>query len=101
MKRLMVQPTSASPLIIRRNIKLRLLKHEVDDERFLQIFADFAELIRRSERAYSNASLSGNAEYADLVAESFGFEFPVLTKERSDRSLCLCSGRREGIRHIS
>jgi hypothetical protein len=49
-------PRTGGPLIIRRNIKLRLLKHEVDDERFLQIFADFAELIRRSERAYARLS---------------------------------------------
>jgi hypothetical protein len=56
----------------RRHIKLWILKHEVEDDRFLQIFADFAGLIRRSGRAYEKAEASGNPEYADVVAESEG-----------------------------
>jgi hypothetical protein len=50
--------------------RLWLLKHEVNDERFLQIFADFAGLIRRSERACEKAQAQGNPDYADFVVDS-------------------------------
>jgi hypothetical protein len=55
---------------VRRNPMLWLLKHEVDDDRFLQIFADFAGLIRRSEKACEKAARQDNPDYADFVAES-------------------------------
>jgi hypothetical protein len=55
---------------IQRNHTLWLLKHEVGDDRFLQIFGDFAGLIRRSEKACEKAARSDNADYAQFVAES-------------------------------
>ena len=54
----------------RRNVRLQLLKLDVSDERFLQIIEDFAGLIRRSDRAWTNAVASGNEDYADAVADS-------------------------------
>lgn len=53
-----------------RNPALWRLKYEVDDTRFLQIFADFASLIRRSEKARERAAKQGNADYAEFVGES-------------------------------
>lgn len=53
-----------------RNHRLWLLKHEVDDERFLQIIGDFAGLIRRSENACEKAAKQGNPDYADFVADA-------------------------------
>jgi hypothetical protein len=54
----------------RGNIAFWLLKHEVEDERFLQIFADFSKIIRRSEQACERAAKSDNPDYEDLVAET-------------------------------
>jgi len=53
-----------------RNHRLWLLKYEVEDERFQQIIADFASLIRRSERACEKAAKQGNPDYADAVADT-------------------------------
>ena len=53
-----------------RNHRLWLLRYEVRDERFQQIFADFAGLIRRSERACEKAAEQGNPEYAEAVADT-------------------------------
>jgi hypothetical protein len=53
-----------------RNPRLWLLKHEVDDDRFLQIIGDFAGLIRRSERACKKAAAQDNPDYAQFVADS-------------------------------
>lgn len=52
------------------NPALWQLKYEVEDERFLQIFADFSQLIRRSEKACEQAARSGNEEYEQAVADS-------------------------------
>jgi hypothetical protein len=57
-------------LTSRRNVALRLLKHEVDDDRFIQIFADFSKIIRRSEEACARAAKSENSDYEDFVAET-------------------------------
>ncbi|MGJ5044151.1 hypothetical protein [Bradyrhizobium sp. HKCCYLRH1062] len=53
-----------------QNHRLWLLKYEVDDERFQQIFGDFADLIRRSERACEKAAKQGNPEYAEAVSDT-------------------------------
>jgi hypothetical protein len=53
-----------------RNHRLWLLKYEVEDERFQQIVADFASLIRRSERACEKATKQGNPDYADAIADT-------------------------------
>lgn len=47
----------------------KILKHEVEDERFLQIFADFSKIIRRSAEACAHAAKSENPDYEDFVAE--------------------------------
>jgi hypothetical protein len=54
---------------VTRNIRLRLLKHDVDDDRFLQIFSNLASLIRRSERACEKAQNASDPDYAEVVAE--------------------------------
>jgi hypothetical protein len=41
-------------------------EHEVNDERFLQIFADFAGLIRQSERACEKAQAQGNPDLVEV-----------------------------------
>lgn len=53
----------------RGNSALWKLKHEVDDERFLKIFNDFAQLIRRSEKACEKAARQDNPDYEEFVAE--------------------------------
>ena len=53
----------------RGNIALWKLKHEVDDERFLKIFSDLAQLIRRSEKACERAAHQDNPAYEEFVAE--------------------------------
>jgi len=54
----------------RHNPRLWLLKYEVEDERFLQIIGDFADLIKRSERACEKAAKQGIPEYAEAVADT-------------------------------
>src|SRR6266571_3652573 len=66
----MGKPKTPRFLAVTRNHGLWLLKHEVNDERFLQIFADFAGLIRRSERACEKAQAQGIPDYADYVVDS-------------------------------
>ena len=53
-----------------RNPELRHLRYEVTDDLFLQIFGDYARLIRRSEKACEEAARHGNPDYADFVGES-------------------------------
>jgi hypothetical protein len=53
----------------RGNIALWKLKHEVDDDRFLKIFSDLAQLIRRSEKACECAARQDNPAYEEFVAE--------------------------------
>lgn len=68
------------------NPALWLLKYEVDDERFLQIFADFSRLLRRSEKTCEQAANTGNEDYAqavggseaDYIEEIIGASFLVL-----------------------
>lgn len=55
---------------VQRNHTLWLLKHERDDDRFLQIFGDFASLIRRSEKACEKAAEQGDQDYAQFIGES-------------------------------
>jgi hypothetical protein len=66
----MAKTTKGTASKPRRNPLLWLLKYEVEDERFLQIIGDFAGLIRRSEKACSDAAKHGNPEYAEAVAET-------------------------------
>jgi hypothetical protein len=54
----------------RGNPELWQLKYEVEDDRFLLIFADFARLIRRSEKACEDAARQGDPGYVDFVGES-------------------------------
>src|ERR1700731_4256314 len=55
-----------------RNPELRRLKYDVEDDRFLQILADFAQVIGRSEEACENAAARSNPEYREVVAEVEG-----------------------------
>jgi hypothetical protein len=49
-------PNCACRLPLGRNPELWQLKHELEDDRFPQIFADYARLIRRSEEACERAA---------------------------------------------
>ena len=51
-------------------IVLRLLKLDADDDRFVTIFGDFANLIRRSEDACEQAGAQDNPAYADHVIDA-------------------------------
>jgi hypothetical protein len=66
----MSKPRKSDITSVQRNPTLWLLKHQVNDERFLQIFADFAKLIRRSEKTVKGASRRDNPDYADFVADT-------------------------------
>jgi hypothetical protein len=46
------------------------LKYDVGDDRFLQIFADFARLIRRSEKACEKAAAQDNPDYHEFVVDA-------------------------------
>lgn len=56
----------------RGNPELWQLKYEVNDDRFQQMFDDYARMIRRSEKACDEAARQGNEEYLDFVGESEG-----------------------------
>ena len=48
------------------------LKYDVEDERFLRIFGDFARLISRSEKACEKTTEQTDPDYQQFVAEAEG-----------------------------
>ena len=72
--------------MIARNPLLQLLKHEAGDDRFLEIFEEFARILRRSEALCEHAERNGPEDFAhlvidgeaDYVEEIIGASFVVL-----------------------
>jgi hypothetical protein len=62
-----------------RNLALRILKYDVDDDRFLQIFAEIAKLIRASAMLCDTAHDEGFVEEeVNYIEELLGLTFVLL-----------------------
>ena len=52
------------------NLKLRVLKYDVEDDRFLRIFGDIGRSIGRSEKACEKAAKQNNQDYEDAIVDA-------------------------------
>jgi hypothetical protein len=61
-----------------RNLTLRILKYDVDDDRFLRIFGEIAELIRASAKLCDTAHQDFEEDEVNYIEELLGLSFVLL-----------------------
>ena len=69
-----------------RNIRFRILEYAVEDERFVSLFDQIAQVIKAAEQACEKAVASGNEDYieavcddeAENIEEAIGVTFLIL-----------------------